>query len=50
MRSKQTLRRSKDIYECYNLGNVLLKRNENQEEKNEEEKIQLLHFIFFPLK
>ena len=31
MRFTQTLRRSKDIYECYNLGDVFLKKNENEE-------------------
>ena len=45
----QTLRRLKGIYKCYILGNVFLKKNENEEE-NEEEKYQLLYFICFPLK
>ena len=49
MRFTQTLRRLKDIYECYNLGEVSLKKNENEEEE-EEEKFQLLHFLCFPLK
>ena len=46
----QTLWRLKDIYECYILGNVFLKKNENEEEENEEENFQLLYFICFPLK
>ena len=50
MRFTQTLQRSKDIYECYNLDDVFIKKNENEEEKNEEEKFQLLYFICFPLK
>ena len=50
MRFTQTLQRSKDIFECYNLGNVFNKKNENEEEENEEENFQLLHFICFPLK
>ena len=50
MRFTQTLQRSKDIYECYNLGDVFLNKNENEEEENKEEKIQLLHFLCFPLK
>ena len=50
MRFTQTLQRSKDIYECYNLEEVFIKKNENEEEQNEEEKFQLLYFISFPLK
>ena len=50
MRFTQTLQRSKDIYECYDLGNVFIKKNENEEEENEDEKFQLLHFIYFSLK
>ena len=50
MRFTQTLQRSKDIYECYNLGDVFLKENENKKEENEEENFQLLHFICFSLK
>ena len=46
----QTFRRLKDIYECYILGNVFLKKNENEEEENEEEIFHLLYFILFPLK
>ena len=34
MRFTQTLQRSKDIYECYNLGDVFLKKNENEDEEN----------------
>ena len=45
MRFTQTLQRSKDIYECYNLDDVFINENEN-----EEEKFQLLYFICFPLK
>ena len=45
MRFMQTLQRSKDIYECYNLGDVFVKKIENEEEENEEEKFQLLHFM-----
>ena len=37
----QTLRRLKDIYECYILALVFLKKNEIEEE-NEEENFQLL--------
>ena len=39
-----------DIYECYNLNDVFIKKNENKEEENEEENFQLLHFICFSLK
>ena len=42
MRFTQTLQRSKDIYECYNL--------DDEKEENEEENLQLLHFICFSLK
>ena len=31
----QTLHRLKDIYECYILGDVFLKKNENEEEEND---------------
>ena len=47
MRFTQTLQRSKDIYECYNLDEIFIKKNENEEEQNEEEKFQLLYFICF---
>ena len=50
MRFTQTLQRSKDIYECYNLDDVFNKKNEKEEEENEEENVQLLHFICFSLK
>ena len=50
MRFTQTLQRSKDIYECCNIGDLFLEKNENKEEQNEEEKFQLLYFISFPLK
>ena len=36
MRFTQTLHRSKDISECYNLGDVFFRKNENEEEENEE--------------
>ena len=44
MRFTQTLQRSKDICD------VFIKKNENEEEQNEEEKFQVLYFICFPLK
>ena len=50
IRFTQTLRRLKDIYECYILGKDFLKKNENEKEENEKEHFQLLYFIYFPLK
>ena len=40
MRFTQTLQRPKDIYECYNLDDVFIMKNENEEEENEEVEIR----------